>query len=373
MGEVGCRRDADEPADKPRAGQGGKQHDPATHAGADQDGGPANDTVEHGERIDTPVADAGIVEPAIRCPMAAIVEAQEGLAGLDAMRLEMDSLGPGHVGAEAGQKHDARRTAGRVAIGQGGPSERLSFSSCICIFARARLDCVASRSPLHAVTLERPPRDGKPGRHVHSLIASRQPAVLQLVPRLDADEIGRETLDLARHLRARGWRSLVASGGGSLLRELTAAGVTHLPVPLRDEGRLTRWRSAGRLARAIREHRVALVHAQAPSVAATGLDAARSAAVPLVASLRDLAAPSRASLDALAQVDRLIVASEYLAEAAVERVRVTTDRVRVVRRWVDLAEFDPERVRGHRVSALAERWGLVARCQGGGGTGAARR
>ena len=55
-----------------------------------------------------------------------------------------------------------------------------------------------------------------------------------------------------------------------------------------------------------------------------------------------------------------IVASEYLAEAAVERVRVTTDRVRVVRRWVDLAEFDPERVRGHRVSALAERWGLVA-------------
>ena len=41
-------------------------------------------------------------------------------------------------------------------------------------------------------------------------------------------------------------------------------------------------------------------------------------------------------------------------------LRVTMDRVRVVRRWVDLAEFDPERVRGHRVSALAERWGLVA-------------
>ena len=80
MGEVGCRRDADEPAHPLRPGQRDKQHDPAAHAGADQDQRARQRLVEHGERIVAPVADAAILEPAIRCAMAAIVEAQEGLA-----------------------------------------------------------------------------------------------------------------------------------------------------------------------------------------------------------------------------------------------------------------------------------------------------
>ena len=56
-------------------------------------------------------------------------------------------------------------------------------------------------------------------------------AVLQLAPRLDRYGIGRDAVDLAHHLRARGWRALVASPGGQLEREL-AAGGTHLPLPL---------------------------------------------------------------------------------------------------------------------------------------------
>ena len=35
--------------------------------------------------------------------------------------------------------------------------------------------------------------------------------------------------------------------------------------------------------------------------------------------------------------------------------------MRVVRRWIDPDEFDPERVRGHRVLALAERWSIGRR------------
>jgi len=34
------------------------------------------------------------------------------------------------------------------------------------------------------------------------------------------------------------------------------------------------------------------------------------------------------------------------------------ERLRVVRRGIDPAEFDPDRVRGHRVVALAERWNV---------------
>ena len=97
-------------------------------------------------------------------------------------------------------------------------------------------------------------------------------AVLQLAPRL------------ARHLRARGWRALVASPGGQLERELAAAGGTHLPLPLDAAGRFATWRNRGRLARIIRAHRVSLIHAHGPLPTANGAAAAHAAAIPFIAT-----------------------------------------------------------------------------------------
>ena len=94
-------------------------------------------------------------------------------------------------------------------------------------------------------------------------------------------------MDLARHLRARGWRALVASPGGQLERELAAAGGTHLPLPLDADGRFATWRNRGRLARVIRAHRVSLVHAHGPLPAASGAAAARAAAIPFIATVHD--------------------------------------------------------------------------------------
>ena len=188
----------------------------------------------------------------------------------------------------------------------------------------------------------------------------RAPALLQLAPRLERDEIGIGTLLLARHARARGWRSFVASGGGPLLRELAAAGATHLPLPLDVDGRLTRWRNADRIARALAEHRIDLVHAQAIGPALPGADAARAAGVALVVTVRDpeSVAPRR-GLRAVTAAARVVAVSEYAKEEAVAR-GVPAERVRVVRPGVDPAEFDPERVRGHRVLDLAERWQVPA-------------
>src|SRR2546423_10082445 len=49
-------------------------------------------------------------------------------------------------------------------------------------------------------------------------------AILQIVPRLDAGGAERTTIDIARALTASGYRSLVASEGGSLESELMQAG-----------------------------------------------------------------------------------------------------------------------------------------------------
>jgi glycosyltransferase involved in cell wall biosynthesis len=57
--------------------------------------------------------------------------------------------------------------------------------------------------------------------------------------------------------------------------------------------------------------------------------------------------------------DRVIAASEFMAEQIAARFAVEPARIRTVRPGLDAKEFDPERVRGHRVLALAERWGIA--------------
>ncbi len=183
--------------------------------------------------------------------------------------------------------------------------------------------------------------------------------MLQLLPDLEPSEPARNTLDIARHLRARGWRSLVASAGGELARELAAVGATHLSMPLGAETRLGQWRNAGRLVRAIQRHGIDLIHARAPGPAASGIQAALRTGAHLVTTVHE--APTGGGRpDALLRGERVIAVSGYVADRLAAGALVEADRLRTIRRWIDPEEFDPERVRGHRVLALAERWALVA-------------
>ena len=99
--------------------------------------------------------------------------------------------------------------------------------------------------------------------------------------------IGRDAVDLARHLRARGWRALVASPGGQLERELAAAGGTHLPLPLDADGRFATWRNR----RQAGPHHpcASRVLGPCPWTAADGERgaAAARAAIPLIATVHD--------------------------------------------------------------------------------------
>ena len=108
------------------------------------------------------------------------------------------------------------------------------------------------------------------------------PAVLQIVPELDAGGAERTTLDIAKALAARGFRALVASQGGRLERELMAAGGELLPLPVASKGPLRMYMNAGRIANIIRTQNVLLVHARSRAPAWSALLAARRTGVPFV-------------------------------------------------------------------------------------------
>lgn len=170
------------------------------------------------------------------------------------------------------------------------------------------------------------------------------PSVLQVAPALERAGIGRDAVDLACHARSRGWRSFVLSPGGPLERELAAAGCTHLRLATGSGGPLAVWRLGRQLSGAVRAHGVHLLHAHGAMAAML-----RRTGVPLVATVHDPTSP-------LPPEAKYVAVSNHVAEQLVARHGVVQDRVQVVRRWINPDEFDPERVRGHRVQALAERW-----------------
>ena len=191
----------------------------------------------------------------------------------------------------------------------------------------------------------------------HRSTGTSVPAVLQVLPCLEPDEAGRSTLDLARYLRRRGGRVFVASAGGRLTRELAAAGGTHLEMPLDRTGWLALWGNAGRLARAMRRYRIDVIHARAPGPAWSAAVASRRTGAAFVTTCHQL--PDPASFErALLRGQRVIAVSDFLAEGLASHCRMERDKVRVVRVGIDMAEFDPERVRGHRLANLAERCNL---------------
>ncbi len=191
---------------------------------------------------------------------------------------------------------------------------------------------------------------GKLRLHRRLWAARMKPAVLQLAPDLERGGSGQDAVDLACHARARGWRSFVAGPGGPLERELAAAGCSHLHETLDGRGPLARWRAGRRLAAAIRGHGIRVIHAHG-AAARGAAELARATGVALVATVDE---PESAAAGA----DRVVAVSDFVAEALAARHGLGPDRLRVVRRWIDADEFDPERVRGHRVQSLAERWQL---------------
>ena len=189
----------------------------------------------------------------------------------------------------------------------------------------------------------------------------RPPSVLQVVPSLVSGGVERGTIDLAGALVAAGWTAYVASAGGPMEALLARAGARHLTLPLASKNPLVIARNAAALAKLIRHHRIDIVHARSRAPAWSAWAAARRTGRHFVTTFHNAYDTSALPLkrhynSVMAKGERVIAISQFVGEHAAATYGIGGDRLRVIPRGVDLALFDPARVRGDRVAALAEAW-----------------
>jgi glycosyltransferase involved in cell wall biosynthesis len=184
--------------------------------------------------------------------------------------------------------------------------------------------------------------------------------VLQVIPSLVSGGAERGTIEIAAALVASGWTACVASAGGPMERHLTRAGAHHIRLPLTSKNPLVIRRNARALKNIIRKHRIDIVHARSRAPAWSALWAARATHRRFVTTFHnayDTGLPLKRWYNSvMARGERVIAISQFVGEHAAATYGIGPDRLRIIPRGVDLAAFDPHRVRGDRVAALARQW-----------------
>ena len=195
----------------------------------------------------------------------------------------------------------------------------------------------------------------------HSRSLHGRPAVLQIIPRLDAGGAERTTIDIVRALTEAGCRALVASEGGRLERELSAAGGTLIRIPVASKNPATMIANIGRLVKIIREENVALVHARSRAPAWSALCATRMAGAPFVTTYHGIytggSRLKRAYNSVMVRADAVIANSHATADHIRKAYGFVPKRLAVIHRGLDLGEFDPAGVPPARVASLRGSWG----------------
>ena len=185
--------------------------------------------------------------------------------------------------------------------------------------------------------------------------------MLQVVPSLVSGGVERGTVDLAGALVAAGWTAYVASAGGPMEHQLTRVGAHHLTLPLASKNPLVMRRNAAALSEIIRRHKIDIVHARsrAPAWSALAGGARDATAVRHHLSQR---LRHRAAAEALVQFGDgerraghrdLAIRRRACGRASMGSAPTACGSFRAAS---TSAQFDPGRVRGERVAALAEQW-----------------
>lgn len=188
----------------------------------------------------------------------------------------------------------------------------------------------------------------------------RNLTVLQVLPSLVTGGVERGTIEITQAIVEAGGSALVASAGGRLVAAIERAGGRHITLPLMRKDPYSIWRNAALLATIIRAERVDIVHARSRAPAWSAWLACRRTGTHFVTTWHGTYSEGlpfkRRYNSVMAQGERVIVASRFIARLVGERHGVDPARVRLIPRGVDPAVFDPGAVSGERVMRLLRSW-----------------
>ncbi len=190
--------------------------------------------------------------------------------------------------------------------------------------------------------------------------AAKGPAILQIVPTLNAGGAERTTIDITAALAHEGFTPLVVSEGGRMVTEIEAAGGEWIRMPVNAKSPLALFANARRLATLIRTRNIKLVHARSRAPAWSALWATRRTGTPFVTTWHGAysgeSAAKRFYNSVMLRGDAVIANSQWTADHIRSLYSYRPKKLAIVPRGVDLFVFDPGSVSADRISRMRAQW-----------------
>jgi len=186
--------------------------------------------------------------------------------------------------------------------------------------------------------------------------------ILVIVPTLQSGAAEMGALELVRNLTLAGHKVIVMSSGGRLERDVLAAGGEFLRADVASKNPLVMTRNATMIARLVRQRGCDVIHAHGRAPAWSAYVASKLTRVPFVTSwykgFREQNAFKRIYNSVMARGDRIIAASDQIADLVSERYGVPWEKIAVIPASVDLQRFDPALVSADRVDSVRRSLGV---------------
>ncbi len=208
--------------------------------------------------------------------------------------------------------------------------------------------------------------DGREGlRQAPAEVVVRQDNALKIlvvVPTLQSGAADAGTIELVQILTQAGHCPIVASRGGRMVSDVTSAGGKFIYIDAASLNPFVMLRNAFVLSRLIRRHGCHAVHAHGRGPGWSAYLAARWQRVPFLTScykgFREQNTFKHIYNGVMARGDRVIAASEQIADLVHERYGTSWDRLVVIPAGIDSERFDPSTVSRERIAAVRQSWGV---------------
>ncbi|MFA4991666.1 MAG: glycosyltransferase family 4 protein [Candidatus Omnitrophota bacterium] len=187
--------------------------------------------------------------------------------------------------------------------------------------------------------------------------------VLLLTSHLNIGGISTYTVNLAKALKAKGIEVFVASSGGMLVPELTAAGVSHIKVDILTKSELNPKiiRVIFEVSGIVKRLGVDVVHCQTRVSQAAGFFISRLCGVPMVTTCHGFFNRNIGRVLLPAWGDRVIAISDAVREQLIREFRVSGDRISLIYNGIDVKRFLKDFSEEERLK-LKDKFGLRRDC-----------
>ncbi|MBN9602658.1 MAG: glycosyltransferase [Afipia felis] len=190
---------------------------------------------------------------------------------------------------------------------------------------------------------------------------TRALTVLIAVPTLESGASDLNALALTQYLAAHGHHPIVVSQGGRLVPEIVAAGGEFIDMNVASRNPYRMLRCMRQLSLLIANRRCNVVHALGRAPGWSAYLAARAQRRPFVTTwfkgFREQNRLKRLYNSVMVRGDRIIAASDDLADLIRDRYPAVRDRIMTLPLGFDATAFDPDRVTPERIARIRHAFG----------------